>query len=74
MKQHFASVAMVPLAFSTLLILTCAGSAAASVCTDCHSEITLRLSRISRAVRWAMISIAQDAMDPHTTRLIMWIR
>jgi len=40
MKQHFASVAMRSLVISTLLILACMGSAAASVCVECHSIIT----------------------------------
>ena len=40
MNQHFASAAMTPLVLSTLLILACTGLVAASICTDCHSELT----------------------------------
>jgi len=40
MKQHSVSVAMAPLVLSTLMILACAGPAAASDCIDCHSTVT----------------------------------
>lgn len=40
MKQHFTSVTMVLSMFLTLLILACMGPAAASICTDCHNDVT----------------------------------